>query len=61
MMGIKQNVYPIILLSITLTLILGILSINDEDFSAFSQQLPTDQTELQDLISKSLIMFIKVI
>ena len=54
MMGIKQNVYPIILLSITLTLILGILSINDEDFSVFSQQLPTDQTELQDLISKSL-------
>jgi hypothetical protein len=54
MMGIKQNVYPIILLAITLTLILGLLSINDEDFSAFSQQLPTDQTELQDLISKSL-------
>jgi len=53
-MGIKQNVYPIILLSITLTLILGIISINDKDFSAFSQQLPTDQTELQDLISKSL-------
>ena len=54
MMGIKENVYPIISLSITLTLILGVISINDEDFSAFSQQLPTDQTELQDLISKSL-------
>lgn len=53
-MGIKENVYPIISLSITLTLILGVISINDEDFSAFSQQLPTDQTELQDLISKSL-------
>ena len=35
-MGIKQNVYPIISLSITLTLILGVISINDEDFSAFS-------------------------
>lgn len=53
-MDIKENVYPIISLSITLTLILGVISINDEDFSAFSQQLPTDQTELQDLISKSL-------
>lgn len=53
-MGIKENVYPVISLSITLTVILGVISINDEDFSAFSQQLPTDQTELQDLISKSL-------
>lgn len=54
MKGIKENIYPIISLSITLTVILGVISINDEDFSAFSQQLPTDQTELQDLISKSL-------
>ncbi len=53
-MGIKTNAYPIISLSITLTFILGVISINDEDFSAFSQQLPTDQTELRDLISKSL-------
>ena len=52
MMGIKKNAYPIISLSITLTLILGVISTND--FSAFSQQLPTDQTELQDLISNSL-------
>jgi len=54
MMGIKKNAYPIISLSITLTFIVGVISINDEDFSAFSQQLPTDQTELRDLISKSL-------
>ena len=54
MMGIKTNAYPIISLSITLTFIVGVISINDEDFSAFSQQLPTDQTELRDLISKSL-------
>ena len=53
-MGIKKNAYPIISLSITLTFIVGVISINDEDFSAFSQQLPTDQTELRDLISKSL-------
>lgn len=37
-----------------MTLILGVISSNDEDFSALSQQLPTDQTQLQDLISKSL-------
>ena len=37
-----------------MTLILGVISSNDEDFSALSQQLPTHQTQLQDLISKSL-------
>jgi hypothetical protein len=37
-----------------MTLILGVIYSNEKDFSALSQQLPTDQTELQDLISKSL-------
>ena len=53
-MLIKKNAYSIISISITMTLILGAISSNDEDFSALSQQLPTDQAELQDLISKSL-------
>jgi hypothetical protein len=53
-MLIKKNAYSIISISITMTLILGVISSNDEDFSALSQQLPTDQTQLQDLISKSL-------
>lgn len=53
-MDFKKNSYSIISISITMTLILGVISSNDEDFSALSQQLPTDQTELQDLISKSL-------
>ena len=53
-MLIKKNAYSIISISITMTLILGAISSNDEDFSALSQQLPTDQTQLQDLISKSL-------
>ncbi|MGI9012514.1 MAG: hypothetical protein ACR2F1_15190 [Nitrososphaeraceae archaeon] len=53
-MLIKKNAYPIISISITMTLILGVISSNDEDFSALSQQLPTDQTQLQDLVSKSL-------
>jgi hypothetical protein len=53
-MEIKKNFYSIISISITMTLILGVISSNDEDFSALSQQLPTDQTQLQDTISKSL-------
>jgi hypothetical protein len=53
-MLIKKNAYSIISISIIMTLILGVISSNDEDFSALSQQLPTDQTQLQDLISKSL-------
>ena len=53
-MLIKKNAYSIISISITMTLILGAISSNDEDFSALSQQLPTDQAQLQDLISKSL-------
>ena len=53
-MLIKKNAYSIISISITMTLILGVISSNDEDFPALSQQLPTDQTQLQDLISKSL-------
>jgi hypothetical protein len=53
-MEIKKNSYSIISISITMTLILGVISSNDEDFSALSQQLPTDQTQLQDTISKSL-------
>jgi len=53
-MLIRENAYPIISISITMTLILGVISSNDEDFSALSQQLPTDQTQLQDLISRSL-------
>ena len=53
-MLIKKNAYPIISISIAMTLILGVISSNDEDFSALSQQLPTDQTQLQDLIAKSL-------
>lgn len=53
-MDIKKNSYSIISISITMTLILGVIYSNDKDFSALSQQLPTDQTELQDLISKSL-------
>ena len=58
-MDIKKNSYSIISISITMTLILGVIYSNDKDFSALSQQLPTDQTELQDLISKVQIMFIK--
>lgn len=53
-MVIKKNSYSIISISITMTLILGVIYSNKEDFSAYSQQLPTDQTQLQDLISKSL-------
>lgn len=53
-MEIKKNFYSIISISITMTLILGVISSNDEDFLALSQQLPTDQTQLQDTISKSL-------
>ena len=53
-MEIKKNFYSIISISITMTLILGVISSNDKDFSALSQQLPTDQTQLQDTISKSL-------
>jgi hypothetical protein len=53
-MLIKMNAYSIISISIIMTLILGVISSNDEDYSALSQQLPTDQTQLQDLISKSL-------
>lgn len=53
-MVIKKNSYSIVSISITMTLILGVIYSNEEDFSAFSQQLPTDQTQLQDLISKSL-------
>jgi hypothetical protein len=43
-MEIKKNSYSIISISITMALILGVISSNDEDFSALSQQLPTDQT-----------------
>ncbi len=53
-MFIKKNAYSIFSISIIMTLILGVISSNDEDFSALSQQLPTDQTQLQELISKSL-------
>jgi hypothetical protein len=53
-MLIKKNAYSIFSISIIMTLILGVISSNDEDFSALSQQLPTDQTQLQELISKSL-------
>src|SRR5919112_197587 len=53
-MIIKKNSSLIVSISITMTLILGVISSYDEDFSALSQQLPTDQTQLQDLISKSL-------
>ena len=41
-MDIKKNSYSIISISIIITLLLGVIYSNDKDFSALSQQLPTD-------------------